>query len=158
MAAFTYKFTEGACHKVTAQVAGEVIAQITNKNGSCTPQNLVDESRRPDAPLHNEFDWDDTIAAGKWRCEQARLLITHIQIVRTDDNEERKVFSVRAFPSAPGGKHEYVTMDNALSSEAIRDHLVAQAKKECIAFIAKYRALQELIPTIEAMEAFLKIS
>lgn len=45
--------------RVSAQTAGEELARIEKENGSLTPELVVDESRREEAPLHPVFEWDE---------------------------------------------------------------------------------------------------
>ena len=155
MAAFEYKFAEGAVHKVDAKSVGEACEQLEKEYGACTPQRLLDYSRNPASPLHKEFDWDDTVAAEKWRLEQSRLLIAHVRIVRSDDQNERGGYIERGFVSAPGRQHAYVSMSTALSNEVYKNHLLEQAKRESMCFIAKYRKLKELAGVISEMEKVL---
>lgn len=152
MAAFKYRFADGAVHKVDAGAVGEACEKIEREYGTCTPQRLLDYSLDPLSPLHNEFDWDDSIAAEKWRLEQARLLIAHVRIIYADDESERKEYKERGFVSSPGRQHAYVSMNTALSNEVYKKHLLEQAKRECMCFIAKYRRLQELAGVITEME------
>jgi len=46
-----------------------------NHDGVLTPDDVVKDARRDSSPLHDQFEWDDTVAAGKYRIEQARELI-----------------------------------------------------------------------------------
>ena len=70
MAAFTYEFSIKGVHKVSAQVVGELIDELTNKGTEVTPELIVEMSRDPSAPTHGEFEWDDSVAAEKYRTEQ----------------------------------------------------------------------------------------
>ena len=156
MAAFEYTYAPGAYHKVDASTAGAVLDGIRAKTGreDVTPEELLDASRDADSPTHAEFDWDDSVAAHKWRLEQARLIIAHIRIIRADSQSEYKE---RAFVSAPGGNHAYVPLETALGKEEYREHLLNQAKKEMTVFIAKYRRIKELAKVIDDMTEFLQV-
>lgn len=157
MAAFTYEFSIKGVHKVSAQVVGELIDELTNKGTEVTPELIVDMSRDPASPTHGEFEWDDTVAAEKYRTEQARLLIAHIRIVKEEDQEKEQEVSVRAFVSTPGRNSVYVPLQNALSNDVYREHLLKQAKNDCMVFLAKYRKLQELAGVTDAMAEFLNV-
>lgn len=150
-----YKFASCAVHKVSAQAVGEICEKLEKEAGGCTPKRLLDESRDPESPLHNEFDWEDSVAAEKWRIEQARLLISHVRIVRTDDSKERNTYQERGFVSTPGGRGVYVSMDTALREEEYKSNLLEQAKREMLSFIAKYRRIKELTGVIEAIEEYM---
>lgn len=156
MAAFEYTYAPGAIHKVEASTAGAVLEEIRAKTGrdDVTPEELLNASRDEDSPTHAEFDWDDSIAAHKWRLEQARLIIAHIRIIRADSQSEYKE---RAFVSAPGGNHAYVPLETALGKDEYREHLLNQAKKEMTVFLAKYRRIKELAEVTDAMTKFLQV-
>ena len=156
MAAFTYEFSIKGVHKVSAQVVGELIDELTNKGTEVTPELIVAMSRDPASPTHGEFEWDDSIAAEKFRTEQARLLISHIRIVR-DEEEKEQECRVRAFVSTPGRNSVYVPLQNALSNDVYREHLLKQARNDCMVFLAKYRKLQELAGVTDAMTEFLNV-
>lgn len=153
MAAFHYEFSIQRLHKVEAQVVGEMLEDMHSKGIEVTPEAVVDASRDPKSPTHNEFEWDDTIAAEKYRCEQARLLIGHIRIIREDEPEPE--YKERAFVSAPGANHVYVPLTNALTNDGYREHLLKQAKGDCEVFLAKYRRLKELAGVVSEMNEFL---
>ena len=52
------------------------------KTVGITPKNLVEANRDESAPLHNEFEWNDTKAAEKYRETQAGYIIRNICVVR----------------------------------------------------------------------------
>ena len=153
MAAYSYEFSIKGVHKVSAQVVGELIDELTSKGKEVTPELLVELSRDPSSPTHNEFEWDDTVAAQKYRTEQARLLIAHIRVIKEDEHEEE--YKIRAFVSTPGRNSVYVPLQDALNNESYRDHLLKQAKADSEIFLAKYRRLEELAAVTKAMVDFI---
>lgn len=54
-----------------------------NHDGVLTPDDVVKDARRDSSPLHDQFEWDDTVAAGKYRIEQARELIRTVTFTVT---------------------------------------------------------------------------
>ena len=151
--AFTYRYKFDGLHKVSANVAGQILQELTESEGGLTPQRLVDESRDENHPLHCEFEWDDSIAAEAYRITQAKQLIRDITIVH--DEEQKK--SDRGFVITPGGNHVYVPLNDALNNEEWKTNLLNAAKRDMIAFIAKYRRLQELTAVIEPMTDLLDL-
>lgn len=134
------------------QTAADAIRDLAKKHGSITAEIVVKAASKKTSPLHPHFDWDDTVAARKWRLEQASSLIRKIN-VQYIVGEERTV-SVRAFHNVtddeePGGF--YVPIDTALSVESYRDQLLSNCKRDMAAFRAKYAALSEVASVIEAM-------
>lgn len=172
MAAFEYKYKTGAVHKVSASIAGP-ICQRLHDNNILTPKNLVEEARPEDSPLHPEFDWDDTVAAEKWREEQARQVIKTIILYESDIRTEREIMleevkhednvetddilksEDRAFVSTGERNHRYVPILAALTNEEWKENLLKSAKKDMQAFVAKYHRLTELQNIINDMNNFL---
>lgn len=130
---------------VSAELANKELEAIAQSNGGIVdPQSVVDASRSEDAPLHNLFEWDDSVAAEKYRVTQARFIIRNITVC-----EDAKP-TVRQFVHAvqPG----YVTIHTALKSEEMKAALLDRAVADMTAFRAKYRALEELCEVVDAME------
>ena len=167
MAAFKYEFSIKGYHKVEAQVIGEMLEDMEQKGIEITPENGLNASRDESSPAHDEFEWDDNVAAEKYRLEQARNLIVHIRIVREesevheyDPSTEHKPtneYMPRGFVPIPGGNSVYVPMHVALGKEEYREHLLKQARNDSEVFLAKYRTLEELAEVTEAMNKFLSV-
>jgi len=161
MSAFEYKYRISGLQKVPAEVTGAVCKDLIDKEGAVTPQRLVEVSKPKDAPLHGEFEWNNTIAAQKYREEQARQIIKNIVIMEVEEEEAQPkivkcwVNSDRAFVPTDEGTHRYVTIDTALSNVSWRDNLLKAARRDMSSFIAKYRRLTELDKIINDMNNFL---
>lgn len=165
--AYEYHYKVKGINKVSAEVAGAVCQQLHETKEGLTPQGLVDVSRPVDAPMHNEFEWDDSIAGEKYRVEQAKHVIRNLVIVKSDINKEREVkldvqpeipeeeVQDRAFQSTYERKNLYVPLMDALTNETWRANLLEAAKRDTRCFIAKYRRLDELAKIIDDMNDFL---
>lgn len=164
MEEYSYKI-EGL-FKVSARVAGQVCRNLSETAGGLTPKRLVDISRSKDSPLHNEFEWDDSIAGEKYREEQARQLIKNIVIVQSNSETERCVklerkekeeeeARDRGFVPTGENNSRYITLTTALTNEKWRENLLKQARKDSEAFINKYHRLEELAKIIGDMNDFL---
>ena len=155
MAAYSYSYgTVASLFKNSAEVAGAVCQKLADSETGLTPEALVDASRDINAPLHNEFEWDDTIAAEKYRQEQAKSIIRHLIIIRTDIQEVRKSKD-RSFVNTGENNHAYVPLDKALSNEVWKNNLLKAAKADMKTFIYKYNRLAELTGVIDKMKGFL---
>lgn len=142
-----YKVKSGARLPVSAQVAGEECERLES-SGGLTPANLVNASRPDDAPLHGCFEWDDSVAAEKYRERQASYIIRSIEVSVGRSSEP-----VRAFvPVASDNSREFRSIGVVLRSSDSRDALLDSAKRELMAFVRKYRALNELSDVFAAIE------
>jgi len=139
-----YKWKEGSHHKVSAQIAGEVCADLEER-GELTAENLVDVSRPEEAPLHGEFEWDDDIAAELYRKTQASAIIRHIA-VKTEEKTP-----LRAFFNLEVKAKEYESIQTIIRQEDKYSALLATALMELEAFKRKYQMLSELQDVFDAI-------
>lgn len=133
-----YKWKTGY-HKVDAETAGKELERIKKKRG-LTAEAVVDESRNPKAKLHNEFEWDDVVAAEKYRVQQARIIIADI-IVEADSPMGSTV--TRGFVKLSHDE-EYERVQDVLMDVEKTDRLLDKAKTELRWFRDKYSTLKEL--------------
>ena len=139
----------GARLPVSPQVAGKTLQQLADKN-MLTPRNLVEESRPKDAPLHKCFEWDDTVAAERWRETQAAYIIRSITVTVEESEEPTRAFVA----TISDGNHVYEEVGVVLKRTDSREMLLRDAKREMVAFQRKYEQLSELSGVFRAMEEF----
>lgn len=152
MAAFYYEYKVKGLYKVSAQTLGEVCEELERSEAGLTPASLLEASRDPSAPLHDEFEWRDDVAAEKYRLAQAQSMIRNIVVVSSEDAAPQKD---RAYVVTPGGKSNYVSVYRALGRDEWREHLLGQAESDLKAFMAKYGRLKELSDVTDPMQAWL---
>jgi hypothetical protein len=143
-------------YAVDAQIAGEELERIEKKNNGITPREVVNESRNKEAVLHKCFEWDDQFAAESFREIQAKEILRHIVVVRTEEKEEIEE-PVRAFVNVVSEEdieeRKYISIENALNNEEYERQLFNQALKEALAFKQKYYNLQEFKKVFAAINA-----
>ncbi|MBO5831573.1 MAG: hypothetical protein J6R01_08210 [Alistipes sp.] len=142
----TYQWKSTSRIKTNAQTAGEV-CEALEKTVGLTAKTLLEASRPEDAPLHNEFEWNDSIAAEKYREDQARYIIRMLCVA----SEEEDTPPVRAFftvsPELP-----YENIQRIVSNPEKRTSLLEMAFAEFKAFEAKYNAVSEFAPVFTAFQ------
>lgn len=138
-----YQWKGAACIKADAQQAGLVCEQL-EQTGGLTAKRLLDASRPADAPLHDEFEWNDTEAAEKYREQQARHIINSLTIVVEEQPVTRAFLNIRAAGSS------YESVQAIVQQEDKYAALLAQCKKDLQAFLQKYNQIKELAPIAEA--------
>ena len=132
---------------ITAQVAGDEVERLESE-GRLTPKNLVEDSRPEEAPLHRCFEWDDSVAAEKYRETQAMYIIRSIEV-----NIESVKNPTRAFVyTVSDDKREYKSVGVILRDATSREALLDEAMRELAAFRRKYGTLREIADVIEAIE------
>ena len=148
---YEWKSTAKYHIKADAQTAGAVCEEL-EKKGGLTAEALVDVSRSEDAPLHNEFEWDNDVAAEKHRVSQARYIIRALVIKREDVDEDGNIVEeepdaapVRAFFTVDK-QAGYESTQKIITCAEKRTALLDTAMKELHSFERKYQTLTELYP------------
>ena len=146
-----YQFKTGVMMSgVSAQTAGEVCESLES-DGMLTPGNLVDVSRPEDAPLHKAFEWDDNIAAEKYRETQASYIIRSIEVVPESIGKPTRAWvslgnkrqkSLGSKKDVP--KRQYHAISRVMNDDEKRARLLEQAYSELRSFKRKYETLSEL--------------
>lgn len=147
MAAYEWKTKN--LFKVKADVAGKVFEDLESSIG-LTAENVVNISRSDDAPLHNEFEWNNDVAAEEWRKEQAANMIRNIAIVCAEVEESGTAKTVRAFYATE--LHHYENIKAIITNEEKKDDLLKRAINELNAFKKKYILLSELSTVFAAID------
>ncbi|MCC8068131.1 MAG: hypothetical protein LIO94_13695 [Clostridiales bacterium] len=144
-----YLYKPGAQIKTPAEIAGQVCQQL-EESGGLTAKRLLDASRPVDAPLHDEFEWNDSEAAEKYREHQAAHIIRCI-VVRPEQVEKEPV---RAFVNVTDNARSYRSLDVVLQKTNLREQMLGQALKDLRAFEQKYSTLSELADVFNAIHQF----
>ena len=145
-------WAKGSVFKADPNIAKDVMDQLSAE-GRLSPMDLVEASRPEDAPLHNEFEWNDTIAAQKWRERTGRIMIASIVVTQEAEEEEKPI---RAYFNIERGTHEYIPTEVIFSDEAKRERLLDIAKRELLSFKSKYQSLTELAGVMDAIDEVMK--
>lgn len=153
-----YVFKEGpltikAAKDANPQRIGEALAVVTEADGGeLTPKSVVEAARDPGNALHPHFEWDDSIAAEKFRHDQARDLIRCIS-VESEGNTEPEP----AYLSITGkGGVSYRTVQEIRSSPDLQDRLLSAAERDLEAFTVRYRVLKEICAVVETAKKIVR--
>lgn len=143
-----YQWINNAHIKSDANVAGAMFEQLENTIG-LTPQNLLDANRAEDAPMHNDFEWNDSVAAEEYRLTQARYMIR--MLVFKPETEEVDATPQRAYfkVSSDDG---YENLSVIIKNEDMYNALMKQAQKELSAFRNKYKMLKEYLRFLKQLK------
>lgn len=135
------------------QAIGEALATVAaGRDGQLLPTEVVDAARDNSNPLHQHFEWDDGIAAEKFRLEQARDIIRCIRVEKIGDNTEPS----RAFLSINDGGTSYRSVQEVRESPDLQAKLLAAAERDLEAFTTRYRSLKDICDIIETAKKAIK--
>jgi hypothetical protein len=146
-----YQWKEGSRIPVKAQVAGEQIARLTERNGGhLAPSDVVDDARPEGSPLHPAFEWDNGVAGEKFREEQARQMIRSIRVVHEHAGQEQSVLGYVHVELAETGP-AYVTTARAVSEADLQEQMIADALKSLEAWRHRHQHIVALGPLLRAV-------
>lgn len=111
-----------------------------------TAQQVLDAARPTDSPIHDFFEWNDSVAAEKWRVNQARTYVSCL-IVNVNNTTSKMYHSLRV----EDGKR-YVHTEKARSQQDLWDQVLQQAIREANSWRDRYRRYSELSPVFQAIE------
>ena len=136
---------------IKAQVVGEHFERLEKQQGHITPKIVLESARSETSAIHPCFEWNDDVAAEKYRETQAGLLIRNLT-VKMIETGEKQTEPVRAYVSIKqSDSSEFISLQNVLKDDELTQQMLEQAKNELNAFVKKYSALQELSKVFEAI-------
>lgn len=136
---------------VDANVVGKHVEQIEKRDGAVTAESLLAEARPKKSELHGLFEWNDDVAAEKYRLSQASKVICALAVVSEDPKENIPVR--RAFVNIGTRKSgQFIGTMLAMSQEETRETVLRHAFEELSAFQQKYRGLKELAAILDDID------
>ena len=136
---------------IKAQVVGEHFEWLEKQQGCITPKIVLESARSETSVIHGCFEWNDGIAAEKYRESQAGSLIRNLTVKMITPEREQSE-PVRAYVNIrQTDASEFISVRNVLKDEDLTRKMLVQAKAELNAFAKKYSALQELSRVFEVI-------
>lgn len=136
-----------------AQLVAEEIASLGDEVNGVTKQQIVDYARDEDTELHKCFEWDDSIAAEKYRLKQANDILCHIVIKRTEEQIEQKMPEIRVFHKTDLKPDTgYKPIQYIVKNDDEYQKMLQMAYAELHAFKQKYKNLKELDYILELID------
>lgn len=151
---FTVQWKRGTRFKTSAEVAHSEIERLRSLNPSMSTRELkellVKESRSKDAPLHQDFEWDDRKAAHEHRIGTAGKIIRSIDMVRCSEPDPAPIRRYSLVKDSIGEKKKervlrrYEGTEEALRDPNYRAQIFEQAIQDVERLRHKYKALKDL--------------
>ena len=167
-----YSWKSGYSFKVSADTVVGVLNRIEQKEGEVTKESFLDYSRDENSETHSLFEWDDSVAAEKYRLKQASNIISQLEVtIIHEDSEPREITAqivdnveqgksieskISAFvniaPKAPAMSATYYNVNRAMSNTDTRKQVLRNALFELKAFEREYRNFTEVAELFEVIE------
>ena len=163
-----YSWRSGYNYKVSAETVGGVLKEIEESEGEVTSKSFLEYSRPEDSVTHSMFEWDDTVAAEKFRLYQSGRIINQLAIeivyegdsdpknveVKLESEPRRQIVSayVNVLPKSAKASASFINTASALEDSRYRRQVLANAMSELKAFRGKYGTLKELSAVIHEID------
>ncbi len=139
-----------------AQLYGSHIAEtFSNGHLEVTPDDLLQDAARPDAPTHDFFEWDDTEAARLHRLDQARYMLRSIHVVVEHDDSEtvtRAFLPVTIEEPDNEPRQVYTSVQHALSEDELREQVIDEALRQLESWRRRWSEYTELAAVFEVVD------
>lgn len=130
--------------------ADTVAREIRSIGEDVTPKQIVNYARNEDTELHKCFEWDNNIAAERYRLFQARQVVCHLVIKEPEkdetDNKSTEKTEIRVFHKTDGNGYKPAQIVFTNADEYAK--LIERAKSELVWFKRKYSKLTNEFPEL----------
>jgi hypothetical protein len=131
------------------QKIGEALDAIKKATkGRCNSKTILDASRNSKHYLHQFFEWRDSLAAEKYRQDQARTLMRCLEIVEKHDGEERKLPAFISLIEREG--RGYYTVREVLNSAELQAIALRQAETDLETYERRLAVFVDICNAIRA--------
>lgn len=142
-------------YKETNKITNQVISKVLEiqKTKGLTPENIINEARNRNSPLHSIFEWDDSKAGEKWRLQQARVFINEIKVI-VDSKEYFAFENVSVSVQSPNNSEEviesreYKPIVEIINNEDLRQQVIRSALNNLSYWEEQNAKYEELSPII----------
>jgi len=121
----------------------QVITEIYEQENKVTPDLLVEYSRPEDAPLHNRFEWDDTLAGHQYRKVQARHIINTVKI-EIPNQTEAEVTPAMVSVVDENNDRAYIPTVVAMLDVNMREFVLSEAMHHLNGARERYQSLADI--------------
>lgn len=132
--------------KADANIVAQEIQSISlnRTDEEFKPQDMVDYAKNPTTELHKCFEWNDEIAADKYRISQAQDVLRNIVIVASKEDNQQEKTPIRMFVSTNNRDNSYKPVTVVMQNKDEYQRLLQQAYADLQTFKQRYQHLKEL--------------
>lgn len=141
-------------HEVKQNAIAEMNRIAKSNGGKITPRELVEAARDDANPLHDYFEWDDTVAGEKYREMQARALIRSCVLKFKVENRRVEVPRYVRDPDVDGTEQGYVEVARLRTeADSARDVMVKEFQRAA-SLITRARKLAHYFDLVDEFDDF----
>ena len=92
-----YSWRSGYRPRVSADIVGEVLSNLkeASESGTVNAEALLEYSRPEESETHDLFEWNDGIAAEKWRLYQSGRIINQLEVELVELPPQNTIIIIR---------------------------------------------------------------
>jgi hypothetical protein len=122
------------------------------KNGRITPEDVIEDAKNPDSPLHSQFEWDQGKAAHAHWVETARKLIRGVRLVR--HVESRLVSSVAYVrdPTCAANQQGYRSVVSVKTERQLAEEVFREEVRRLVALTRRVSELATMLGMKEDLD------
>jgi len=138
------------------------LARIADRNGGVLrPDDVIKDAKSVKSPLHDQFEWDSTTAAHKYRQMQARTLIRTVRTIVTVEHRELstpryvrdpEVGEAQGYTDVIKLKGEHELACEALAAEVARIRSFIERTRSIAAVLGLEEHLEELLSVLDTYQ------
>lgn len=122
------------------------LERIVTRGSGITARSLLNYARKKSSPLHDFFEWNDSIAAEKFRLSQAGHLLRKVVIEVEINNRPTLIRAFHPIEVIEGRPKVYYPLNEILSDKEKRKQVVEYALNEMEGWTERYFNYKELRP------------
>lgn len=145
----TWKMGSGFFNKADANKCAKEIESLGEK---VTPQQIVDYARDENTELHKVYEWDDSIAAEKYRIYQTRIVIANLVFEEPKKTSNGEKASFQIYYNVEKGSNTYEHVKRIVCNEDSYEKLLLKARAELQSFKKKYHMISELREILDLID------
>jgi hypothetical protein len=123
----------------------DALTDIYRRHEALTPAIVVEEARPTGAPLHDRFEWDDSVAGEKYRQQQAADLIRSVKITMGRDEEGPKTIREWVSVTRPDRPRSYEPLAEVVENDLSLRLVLQEMERDIAALRRKYGHLKEYV-------------
>jgi len=137
-----------------AKEIGTSLEELKEELGEYKAVDLLEKAKNKNHRLHNYFEWENDIAAEKYRVQQAGYMMRSVRVIIKTIDGPREVPYVISIRSEIDNKRKYTTIARVLNNENYRAQAIKEAMKALNSWKNKYSMYKELTPIFQAIDEF----
>lgn len=142
--------------KAKAKLIEERLARIAAQgNGCITPDAVIADAKDSRSPLHDQFEWDDSVAAHQYRLDQARALIRTVKCRVDIVSNTLAAPSYVRDPRAGGESQGYVSIAKVATQADLARNVLRDEMGRVVAAMERARSIADVLGLTDDLDKLL---